>query len=75
MVFCNEFLDGWWSLEPLCRSCVRCGWWRAPSAPYTLSAREVRMALSAREVRMAMSAREVRMALSAREVRMFCTVC
>jgi len=38
MVFCTEFLDGWWSWEPLCRSCVRCGCCRAtaaPSAPYT----------------------------------------
>ena len=37
MVFCTEFLDGWWSWEPLCRSCVRCGWCRrtAPSAQYT----------------------------------------
>jgi len=26
MVLCTEFLDGWWSWEPLCRSCVRCGW-------------------------------------------------
>jgi len=26
MVFCTEFLDGWWSWEPLRRSCVRCGW-------------------------------------------------
>ena len=24
MVFCTEFLDGWWSWEPLRRSCVRC---------------------------------------------------
>ena len=29
MVFCTEFLDGWWSWEPLCRSCLRCGWCRA----------------------------------------------
>ena len=29
MVFCTEFLDGWWSWEPLRRSCVRCGWCRA----------------------------------------------
>jgi len=29
MVFCTEFFDGWWSWEPLCRSCVRCGWCRA----------------------------------------------
>ena len=39
MVFCTEFVDGWWSWEPLRRSCVRCGWCRAsrtaPSAPYT----------------------------------------
>ena len=39
MVSCTEFLDGWWSWEPLRRSCVRCGWCRAtsmaPSAPYT----------------------------------------
>ena len=34
MVFCTEFLDGWWSWEPLRRSCVRCGWCRVPSAPY-----------------------------------------
>jgi hypothetical protein len=40
MVFCTEFLDGWWSWEQLRRSYVRCGWCRAtrrtaPSAPYT----------------------------------------
>ena len=35
MVFCTEFLDGWWSWEPVRKSCVRCGWCRAPSAPYT----------------------------------------
>ena len=35
MVFCTDFLDGWWSWEPLRRSCVRCGWCTAPSAPYT----------------------------------------
>ena len=37
MVFCTEFLDRWWSWEPLRRSCVRCGCYRAtaPSAPYT----------------------------------------
>jgi len=29
MVFCTEFLDGWWSSEPLRRSCVRCRWCRA----------------------------------------------
>jgi len=29
MVFCTEFLDGWWSWELLRRSCVRCGWCRA----------------------------------------------
>ena len=29
MVFCTEFVDGWWSWEPLRRSCVRCGWCRA----------------------------------------------
>ena len=28
MVFCTEFLDGWWSWEPLRMSCVRCGWCR-----------------------------------------------
>jgi hypothetical protein len=26
MVFCTEFLDWWWSWEPLRRLCVRCGW-------------------------------------------------
>jgi len=31
LVFHTEFLDGWWSWEPLRRSCVRCGWCRAPS--------------------------------------------
>ena len=37
VVFCTEFLEGWWSWEPLLRSCVRCGWCRtAPSAPYTV---------------------------------------
>jgi len=37
VVFCAEFLDGWWSWEPLRRSCVRCWWCCAtlPSAPYT----------------------------------------
>jgi len=35
MVFCNEFLDGWWSWELLHRLCVRCGWCRVTSAPYT----------------------------------------
>ena len=34
MVFCTEFLDGWWSCEPLCRSCVRCGWCRALHHPH-----------------------------------------
>jgi hypothetical protein len=29
IVFCTEFLDGWWSWEPLCRSCVQCGWCHA----------------------------------------------
>jgi len=29
MVFCTEFLDGWWSWEALRRPCVRCGWCRA----------------------------------------------
>ena len=29
LVLCTEFLDGWWSREPLRRSCVRCGWCRA----------------------------------------------
>jgi len=29
MVFCTEFLDGWWSWEPLYRSCVRCRLCRA----------------------------------------------
>jgi hypothetical protein len=24
MVFSTEFVDGWWSWEPLCRSCVWC---------------------------------------------------
>ena len=27
--FCTEFVNGWWSWEPLRRSCVRCGWCRA----------------------------------------------
>jgi len=37
MIFCTEFLDGWWFWEPLLRSYVRCGLCRrtAPSAPYT----------------------------------------
>jgi len=36
MVFCTKDLDGWWSWEPLRRSCLRCGMCRtAPSAPYT----------------------------------------
>ena len=40
MVFCTEFLDGWWSWEPLRRSCVRCGWCRAaPSTHFFLSER------------------------------------
>jgi len=29
MVFCTEFLDGWWSWEQLRRLCVRCEWCRA----------------------------------------------
>jgi len=29
MVFCTEFWDGWWSWEPLRRSCVRWGWCHA----------------------------------------------
>jgi len=30
MVFCTEFLDGWWAWEPLRMvPCVRCGWCRA----------------------------------------------
>jgi len=38
MVFCTEFLDGWWSWEPMRRSFVRCGKCRAaPSAPYKRS--------------------------------------
>ena len=33
MVFCTEFLDGWWSWMLLRRSCLQCGWCRAaPSA-------------------------------------------
>ena len=36
MVLCTEFLDGWWSWEPLHRSCVWCGLCRATtSAPHT----------------------------------------
>ena len=35
MVYCTEFLDGWWSWGPLCRSSVRCGGLGKPSAPYT----------------------------------------
>ena len=34
-VWFSEFLDGWWSWEPLPRLCVRCGWCMAPSALYT----------------------------------------
>jgi len=34
MVFCTEFLDGWWSSEPLRGSCVRCGWCRARHHPH-----------------------------------------
>jgi len=26
MAFCTEFVDGWWSWEPLRRSCLRFGW-------------------------------------------------
>ena len=33
MVFQTEVLDGWWSWEPLCWSCLWYG--TAPSAPYT----------------------------------------
>jgi len=29
MVFCSEFLDGWWSWQTVSKSCVRCGWCRA----------------------------------------------
>ena len=32
MVFCTEFLDGWWSWEPLRGSCVRCWWCRVPES-------------------------------------------
>ena len=32
VVFCTEFLDGWWSREPLRRSCVRCRWCRGSYA-------------------------------------------
>jgi len=35
MAFRTEFLDWWWSWEPLQRSCVRCGWCTAPYTPYT----------------------------------------
>jgi len=36
MVFCTEFLDGWWwSWEPLRRSCERCGWYRIRNVQYT----------------------------------------
>jgi len=35
MVFCTEFLDGWWSWEPLRRSCVRCGWCRTSRTAQT----------------------------------------
>ena len=34
MVFCTEFVDGWWSWQPLRRSCVRCGWWRVRHHPH-----------------------------------------
>jgi len=36
MVFCTEFLDGWWSWVPLRRSCVRCGWCRAAQSHGTI---------------------------------------
>ena len=36
MVLCTEFLDGWWSWEPLRRSCVRCGWCRAKNTSIKL---------------------------------------
>jgi len=38
-VFCTQYVDGWWSWQPLHRSCVRFGWCRAthtaPSEPHT----------------------------------------
>jgi len=34
MVFCTEFVDGWWSWEPLRGSCVRCAWCRAQHHPH-----------------------------------------
>ena len=36
MVFCTEFLDGWWSWEPLHRSCVRCGCCHARQHPHRI---------------------------------------
>ena len=36
MVFCTEFLDVWWSREPLRRSCVRCGWCCATRTVHTI---------------------------------------
>ena len=35
MVFCTEFLDGWWSWEPLRRSCCTVRMVHGKSAPYT----------------------------------------
>ena len=35
MVFCTEFLDGWWSWQPLRRSCVQRGWCRVISTAHT----------------------------------------
>ena len=43
IVFCSEFLDALWSWEPLRRSCVRWGWCRATSAPYTWPTQRLRM--------------------------------
>ena len=36
MVSCTEFLEGWWSWEPLRRSCLRCGWCRAAVICYSV---------------------------------------
>jgi len=42
VVFCTEFLDEWWSWEPLRGSCVRCWWRRAPSALKTTTHPKIR---------------------------------
>ena len=45
MVFCTEFVDGWWSWEPLRGSCVRCGHHPHAYAPETCRAKNTSIKL------------------------------